>query len=131
MDFQGIHDHLRAIRAPGLAGADEPRAPVPGEKHGQFKDPGRGGDPFVIVEPARIVDFLRVCRDDPRLAFELLIDLSATDPKADDPNRSNTDHDPSQHHRPTILATKLTGYGLCTPDRTSNEIREYLIAVRE
>lgn len=86
MDFQGIHDHLRAVRAPGLIGSDEPRPPVPGEKHGHFKDPGRGGDPFVIIDPQAIVAFLRLCRDDARLAFELLIDLTATDPKADDPN---------------------------------------------
>lgn len=86
MDFQGIHDHLRAIRAPGLLGADEPRPPVPGEKHGHFKDPGRGGDSFVLIDPEKIVEFLRVCRDENRLRFELLIDLSATDPKADDPN---------------------------------------------
>jgi NADH-quinone oxidoreductase subunit C len=86
MDFQGIHDHLRAVRAPGLQRADVPRAPVPGEKHGQFKDPGRGGDSFVVVDAQAMVEFLRVCRDDPRLAFELLIDLTATDPKADDAN---------------------------------------------
>ena len=76
MDFQGIHDRLRAIRAPGLVAADLPRKPDPAVK----KDKGRAGDPFVVVEPARLPDFLRVCRDDERLAFELLIDLSATDP---------------------------------------------------
>lgn len=86
MDFQGIHDHLRAIRAPGLLAADEPRPPIPGEKHGHFKDPGRGGDAFVLVDPEQIVEFLRICRDENRLRFELLIDLTATDPKADDPN---------------------------------------------
>lgn len=86
MDFQGIHDHLRAVRAPGLLRADEPRPPIPGEKHGHPKDPGRGGDPYVLVDPERIVEFLRVCRDDPRLRFEILMDLSAVDPKTDDPN---------------------------------------------
>src|SRR5215204_1953313 len=86
MDFQGLHDHLRAIRAPGLLGADEPRAPIPAEKAGHFKDPGRGGDAFVLVDPQRIVEFLRLCRDESRLRFDTLIDLSATDPKAEDPN---------------------------------------------
>ena len=76
MDFQGIYDRLRAIRAPGLVAADLPRKPDPAIK----KDKGRAGDPFVVVEPERLVDFLRVCRDDERLGFELLIDLSATDP---------------------------------------------------
>jgi NADH-quinone oxidoreductase subunit C len=86
MDFQGLHDLLRAIRAPGLLGADEPRAPIPAEKAGHFKDPGRGGDAFVLVDPQRIVEFLRLCRDESRLRFDTLIDLSATDPKAEDPN---------------------------------------------
>ncbi len=81
MDFQGIHDHLRAIGAPGLLRAEEPR---PADK--KAKDPGRAGQPFVVIEPDRIVDFLAVCRDDSRLFFELLIDITATDPKADDPN---------------------------------------------
>jgi NADH-quinone oxidoreductase subunit C len=81
MNFQGIHDHLRAIGAPGLVRADEPRAP---DK--KAKDPGRAGQSFVVVEPAQLVEFLRVCRDDPRLGFELLVDLTATDPKAEDPN---------------------------------------------
>jgi NADH-quinone oxidoreductase subunit C len=86
MDFQGIHDHLRAIGAPGLLGVDEPRAMVPGEKPGHPKDPGRAGDPYVLVDPNKIVEFVAICRDDPRLAFEILMDLSAVDPKADDPN---------------------------------------------
>lgn len=86
MDFQGIHDHLRAIRAPGLLGADEPRAATHGAKHDEKKDAGRAGDAFVLVEPLKIVEFLHVCRDENRLRFELLIDLTATDPKADDPN---------------------------------------------
>jgi NADH-quinone oxidoreductase subunit C len=86
VDFQGIHDHLRAIRAPGLVGADEPRPAIPGAKHGEMKDPGRGGDAFVLVDPQRIVEFLHVCRDENRLRFELLIDLTATDPKADAPD---------------------------------------------
>lgn len=86
MDFQGIYDHLRAVRAPGLLGADEPRPAVPGEKPGHPKDPGRGGDAYVIIDPQRVVEFLRVCRDDPRLRFEILMDLSAVDPKAGEPD---------------------------------------------
>jgi len=82
MDFQGIHDRLKAIRAPGLAGADEPRKPDPKDK----KDKGRAGDSFVLVDPERLPEFLEVCRDDERLRFELLVDLSATDPSKDDPN---------------------------------------------
>lgn len=80
MNFQGIHDHLRAVAAPGLVRADEPRLP---DK--KAKDPGRAGQPYVVVEPHAIVPFLKVCRDDARLAFELLVDLTATDPKAEDP----------------------------------------------
>ena len=81
MDFRGIHDRLRALRAPGLAGSDEPRAPSPDKK-----DKGRGGDPFVLVEPRRLPEFLEFCRDDRELAMELLVDLTATDPGKDDPN---------------------------------------------
>lgn len=81
MDFQGIYDRLKAIGAPGLLGCDEPRQPDPADK----KDKGRFGDPFVKVDPQRIVDFLRVCRDDERLRFELLVDESATDPAKDAP----------------------------------------------
>jgi len=79
MDFKGIHDRLRALGAPGLIGADEPRQPDPADK----KDKGRRGDAFVKVEAARIVEFLALCRDDERLAFDLLVDLTATDPAAD------------------------------------------------
>jgi len=86
MNFDGIHDRLRVVKAPGLLGADVPRPAVPGAKHGEAKDPGRGGDPFVLVDPREIVPFLHVCRDEDRLRFDLLIDLSATDPKAEDPN---------------------------------------------
>ena len=45
MDFQGIHDRLRAIGAPGLQGVDEPRAPDPANK----KDKGRAGDMRIRV----------------------------------------------------------------------------------
>lgn len=79
MDFKGIHDRLRAIRAPGLLGADEPRGPNPEDK----KDKGRSGDAFVLVDPQLLAQFLEACRDDERLAFELLVDLSATDPAKD------------------------------------------------
>jgi NADH-quinone oxidoreductase subunit C len=82
MEFQGIHDRLRAVGAPGLVGVDEPRQADSKDK----KSKGRAGDPFVQVEPGRLRDFLEVCRDDERLAFELLIDLSAVDPAKDAPN---------------------------------------------
>lgn len=82
MDFQGIHDRLKAIQAPGLVAADLPREPDPADK----KDKGRYGDPFVLVEPARVVEFLTVCKNDPQLRFEQLADLSATDPSKDDEN---------------------------------------------
>lgn len=79
MDFQGILDRLTAIRAPGLVRADEPRKADPKDK----KDKGRAGDPFVLVEPQQLADFVRACRDDDRLHFELLVDLTATDPSKD------------------------------------------------
>ncbi len=79
MDFQGILDRLVAIRAPGLVKADEPRKPDPKDK----KDKGRAGDPFVIVEPALLASFVEACRDDDRLHFEQLVDLTATDPSKD------------------------------------------------
>jgi len=79
MDFQGIHDRLRANGAPGLLGADEPRLPDPEVK----KDKGRYGDPFVLVEASQICQFMAMCRDDEHLRFELLADLSAADPSAD------------------------------------------------
>ena len=81
MDFQAIHDRLRAISAPGLIGVDLPRLPDPENK----KDKGRAGDPFVLVEPRLLPAFLEVCRDDERLGMDLLIDLTATDPAADAP----------------------------------------------
>ncbi len=80
MDFRGIHDRLRAIEAPGLLGADEPRPPDPENK----KDKGRHGHPFVLVDPNELPAFLEVCRDDSQLAFGMLIDLTATDPSVDD-----------------------------------------------
>ena len=81
MDFRGILDRLQAIRAPGFLGADEPRAANPADK----KDKGRAGEPFVLVDAQLLPAFLETCRDDERLSFELLIDLSATDPATDAP----------------------------------------------
>ena len=78
MEFQAIYDHLAAVEAPGLIEADEPRPP---DK--ETKDKGRSGRPFLLIEAAQIVNFLGVCRDDPMLAFELLIDITASDPSAD------------------------------------------------
>ncbi len=78
MEFQAIYDHLAAVEAPGLIEADEPRPP---DK--ESKDKGRSGRPFLLIEAAQIVNVLGVCRDDPMLAFELLIDITASDPSAD------------------------------------------------
>ncbi|MDP6538941.1 MAG: NADH-quinone oxidoreductase subunit C [Planctomycetota bacterium] len=80
MEFEGIIQRLREIGAPGLVSTDEPRAADPEDK----KDKGRAGDAFVLVEPSAIVGFLAACRDDAELAFDLLVDLSATDPDAAD-----------------------------------------------
>ncbi len=82
MDFQGITDRLTAVGAPGFLGVDEPRGKDPEVKG----DKGRAGDPFVLVDPQSIDRFLVVCRDDPKLRFEILADLTATDPAADDEN---------------------------------------------
>ncbi len=81
MDFQGIYDRLKTIKAPGLIDCDEPRKPDKATK-----DKGRSGDSFVIIDPEQVVGFLLACRDDERLHFELLVDASATDPAADDEN---------------------------------------------
>jgi NADH-quinone oxidoreductase subunit C len=82
MDFQGIYDRLRAISAPGLSGCDEPREPNPEDK----KDKGRTGDAYVLVDPQVLASFLEVVREDPRLSFDFLSDLTATDPSVDDEN---------------------------------------------
>lgn len=81
MEFQAIVDRLKAQNAPGLLDTDEPR---PANK--KEKDPGRSGRPFVIIDPAEMVNFLLVCRDDERLGFELLVDITASDPGADEEN---------------------------------------------
>lgn len=80
MDFQGIHDHLKAQSVPGLLSADLPRLPDKENK----KDKGRYGDPFVEVDPALICEFMVACRDDEQLGFDILADLSAVDPAVDD-----------------------------------------------
>lgn len=79
MDFQGIFDHLKAKGVPGLIQADLPRLPDPENK----KDKGRYGDPFVEVEAESICEFMAICRDDERLSFDILADLSAADPAVD------------------------------------------------
>lgn len=81
MEFQAIVDRLRALNAPGIIEADEPRSPNKAEK-----DPGRSGRPFLLVEPDRLVDLLLVCRDDERLRMEVLVDITASDPGVDDTN---------------------------------------------
>jgi NADH-quinone oxidoreductase subunit C len=81
MDFKAIFEHLKAIGAPGLTDCDEPRPPDKATK-----DKGRCGEPFVLVEPDMLPQFLHVCRDDPLLAFTLLVDLTATDPSVDEEN---------------------------------------------
>ncbi len=78
MDFQAIFDHLQANGVAGVIRAEEPRPANKAEK-----DPGRVGDHYLVIEAASIVDFLRFCRDDAKLAFELLIDISGTDPAVD------------------------------------------------
>ena len=75
MELQAIHDTLKAAGVVGLLGCDEPR---PANK--KEKDPGRAGMPFLLVDPAEIVPLLTACRDESRLQFDLLIDLTASDP---------------------------------------------------
>lgn len=82
MDFRGLHDRLRAIEPPGFLGVDEPRDPNPEDK----KDKGRCGDPFVLVDAQQLPAFMHAVRADERLALEMLIDLTATDPSTDDEN---------------------------------------------
>lgn len=81
MDFAGIHDRLIVIGAPGLIGVDLPRKADPSDKSVK----ARSGDAYVQVDPAHWVDFVRVCRDDPRLSFTVLIDVTATDPSKESP----------------------------------------------
>jgi len=95
MDFRGIHDRLRVLDAPGLLGHDLPRAADPKDK----KDKGRAGDPFVWVDPQKLPAFLECCRDDERLGFEILVDLSAVDPSKDEADLWITVHLLSLAHR--------------------------------
>ncbi len=81
MDFQAIADHLSVAKVPGLLSLELPR---PADK--ETKDKGRSGLPYVCVDPARIADFLTFCRDDDALGFEVLIDITASDPNAEDEN---------------------------------------------
>ncbi len=78
MDFKAIIDQLKASGAPGILGVELTRAP-----NKEAKDKGRGGLPYVCVSPESIVEFLKVCRDDQRLAFEVLVDITASDPSAE------------------------------------------------
>ena len=80
LDFEQIHGRLKAIGAPGLLAADLPREADPEDK----KDKGRAGDAFMLVESGEIVGFLAACRDDAELAFDILVDLTATDPDTAD-----------------------------------------------
>jgi len=82
MDFKGLHDRLLALEAPGILGIDMPREPDPKNK----KDKGRSGEPFLLVDPQELCALLTICRDDPELDFTILMDLTATDPAADDPD---------------------------------------------
>ena len=45
-------------------------------------------DPFVVVEPADLVEVCRFLRDDPRLRFELLNDVSGVDYFEPDPKKA-------------------------------------------
>lgn len=78
MEFQAIHDRLKSIDAPGLLGFDLPRSP---DK--ETKDKGRSGNPYVEVDPQQLVHFLGACKSDPELHFEMLVDITASDPSAD------------------------------------------------
>ena len=46
------------------------------------------GDPYVTVEPGRLVEVCTFLRDDPRLRFELLNDLTAVDYLETDPKKA-------------------------------------------
>lgn len=45
-------------------------------------------DPFVVVDPARLVDVCTFLRDDPRLRFEILNDISGVDYLEPDPKKA-------------------------------------------
>lgn len=78
MDFQGIYDRLKSLDAPGLEGFDLTR---PVDK--KAKDKGRSGNPYIKVDAQRLAEFLVVARDDEQLDFDVLVDITASDPAAD------------------------------------------------
>jgi len=80
MDFNELHQRLIAINAPGLLSVDTPRAADPEDK----ADKGRSGEAYVLIDPKAALDFLFAVRDDAELAFDILADLTATDPDAED-----------------------------------------------
>lgn len=45
-------------------------------------------DPFVVIDPARLVDVCMFLRDDPRLRFDILNDLAAVDYLEPDPKKA-------------------------------------------
>lgn len=45
-------------------------------------------DPFVVVEPADLLSVCRFLRDDPRLRFELLVDITGVDYLEPDPKKA-------------------------------------------
>ncbi len=80
MDFNAIHQRLTEIKAPGLLSADTPRAADPEDK----ADKGRSGEAYILIDPSAAPEFLLAVRDDAELAFDILVDLTATDPDAED-----------------------------------------------
>ena len=50
--------------------------------------PANALDPFVVVDPARLVELCTFLRDDPRLKFDLLNDLAAVDYLEPDPKKA-------------------------------------------
>lgn len=80
MDFNSIHQRLLAINAPGVLSVDTPRAADPEDK----ADKGRAGEAFVLIDRSEALNFLLAVRDDAALAFDMLVDLTGTDPDAED-----------------------------------------------
>jgi NADH-quinone oxidoreductase subunit C len=80
MDFNSIHQRLLAINAPGVLSVDMPRAADPEDK----ADKGRAGEAFVLIDRSEALNFLLAVRDDAELAFDMLVDLTGTDPDAED-----------------------------------------------
>ena len=79
MDFNSIHQRLLAIEAPGMLSVDTPRAADPEDK----ADKGRAGEAFVLIDPSEALNFLLAVREDAELAFDMLVDLTGTDPEGD------------------------------------------------